>query len=190
MSFKLLKTGQVMMTKNNIISTLTYSHLLPWERDFLCEHTWLVIPKSPDSSIIKLNTHSQLNRHFTAATPTMAPYLSTIPTDLVDSLGCTSPHDALLALADESEQMAAKLAEELAVSLSGGSSSSDGSGSKIGKSPSKQRKSKLTIDGGGGGSQKAFPIPLPKSLRDAPRRAASLMVKRGVCLCRCRLWRC
>ena len=106
----------------------------------------------------------------------MAPYLSTIPTDLVDSLGCTSPHDALLALADESEQMAAKLAEELAVSLSGGSSSSDGSGSKIGKSPSKQRKSKLTIDGGGGGGQKAFPIPLPKSLRDAPRRAVSSSV--------------
>eukprot|EP00984_Skeletonema_dohrnii_P010959 scaffold4320_cov72-Skeletonema_dohrnii-CCMP3373.AAC.1 len=41
-----------------------------------------------------------------------------IPSNLVESLGCKSPHDALLALADESESTALKLAEELAASLS------------------------------------------------------------------------
>jgi len=116
----------------------------------------------------------------------MAPFVE-IPTDLVDSLGCKSPHDALLALANESEQMAAKLAEELALSLSGrggsGSSASDAT-CKSSKyhhghpSPSKRKMSKSIMEGGDNSSSNSkddasrrggFPIPLPRSLRDAPR---------------------
>ena len=104
-----------------------------------------------------------------------------IPTDLVDCLGCKSPRDALLALAQDSEQTAAKLAEELALSLSGDNaarSGSGGGGKHHAGTPLSKRKSKLGTDDhdkdnvwrtGGRG---AFPVPLPKSLRDAPRPPA------------------
>ncbi|KAL7536864.1 hypothetical protein ACHAXR_007442 [Thalassiosira sp. AJA248-18] len=68
--------------------------------------------------------------------------------------------------------MAAKLAEELAISLSSGA----GGDAKAGGGGSKRKSSKLMIDGGDGthnnkddNSRRIFPIPLPKSLRDAPR---------------------
>ena len=53
-----------------------------------------------------------------------------IPTDLVDSLDYQSPHDALLALANESEQMAAKLAERLAHSMSPSGGGGGGAGGR------------------------------------------------------------
>jgi hypothetical protein len=73
----------------------------------------------------------------------MAP--SVAITDLVDSLSCPSPHDALLALAYESERTASVLANELQTKISNTSNTST-----------------TTLHGGRGG------IPLPKSLRDAP----------------------
>ena len=124
---------------------------------------------------------------------TMAPFAG-IPTDLVDSLGCKSPHDALLALANESEQMAAKLAEELALSLSGrgGRGTSDATGKSSssskyhhGPSPSKQKMSKLIMEGSDNSSSNnkddasrrgGFPIPLPRSLR-ASRHAGIIIIR-------------
>jgi len=104
----------------------------------------------------------------------MAPYHSSssaaeLPADLVDSLGCKSPCDALLALADESERTAAKLAEELALCLSG---VGGGVGKHSSSSTPSKRKSKLEA-GDRDDARRVFPIPLPKSLRDAPRPAPS-----------------
>jgi len=90
----------------------------------------------------------------------MPPYNSSdIPTtDLVDSLQVDDPEEALLSLANDLHSSAAKLAEELALSLAGGSSTNTNS-----KTPSKSKR-RDTKDQPAG-----FPIPLPKSLRDAPR---------------------
>lgn len=86
----------------------------------------------------------------------MAPSVAII-TDLVDSLSCPSPHDALLALAYESERTVSILANELSSSLL---TLLDNSGTKT-KMNNTANKSP-TLHGGRGG------IPLPKSLRDAP----------------------
>mmetsp|Transcript_25352 Transcript_25352/g.38939 ORF Transcript_25352/g.38939 Transcript_25352/m.38939 type:complete len:1017 (-) Transcript_25352:72-3122(-) len=99
-----------------------------------------------------------------------------IPSNLVESLGCKSPHDALLALADESESTALKLAEELAASLSTtkkhsaatgshNNSSSAGSGRR-----SKREDPAVSFTGG------QF-VPLPRSLRDAPRPTRKISQK-------------
>ena len=88
----------------------------------------------------------------------MAP--SVAITDLVDSLSCPSPHDALLALAYESERTASLLANELSSSLH--YTLVDNSGTKITKINNNNNTSTLHGGRGGGG------IPLPKSLRDAP----------------------
>ena len=99
-----------------------------------------------------------------------------IPSNLVESLGCKSPHDALLALADESESTALKLAEELASSLSTtkkhsaatgshNNSSSAGSGRR-----SKREDPAISFTGG------QF-VPLPRSLRDAPRPTRKISQK-------------
>ena len=96
----------------------------------------------------------------------MAPYNSEIPTDLVDSLQLNDPEEALLSLANDLHSSAAKLAEELALSLSGGSSSDNNI--KTTTKSSKTRKGQDSNKDEAGRSK--FPIPLPKSLRDAPRR--------------------
>lgn len=99
----------------------------------------------------------------------MAPLMAAIPSNLVESLGCKSPHDALLALAAESESTALKLSEELAASLSSSgrkhaaSSGAAGGGRRGGK-----REDNDSSASGVGGSSSHF-IPLPRSLRDAPR---------------------
>ncbi|KAL9189319.1 hypothetical protein ACHAXT_011809 [Thalassiosira profunda] len=84
-----------------------------------------------------------------------------IPADLVDSLGWESPRLALLALADESERAAARLAEELAASLS---ATTTAAAAKPHPSPTKQPRGKAPPRDG-----PASPIPLPKSLQNAPR---------------------
>ena len=81
----------------------------------------------------------------------MAPSIAI--TDLVDSLSCPSPHDALLTLAHESERIASILANELSSSLD-----KTGTKTKISNTCNKSN----TLHGGRGG------IPLPKSLLDAP----------------------
>ncbi len=86
------------------------------------------------------------------------------PADLVDSLARRSPHDALLSIARTSEIEASRLASELTSSLLQSSSVSSG------------------VGGGGGGhvaTAASAPgargrtltniVPLPRSLRDAPR---------------------
>ena len=99
----------------------------------------------------------------------MPPLMAAIPSNLVESLGCKSPHDALLALAAESESTALKLSEELAASLSSSgrkhaaSSGAAGGGRRGGK-----REDNDSSASGVGGSNGHF-IPLPRSLRDAPR---------------------
>ena len=122
-----------------------------------------------------------------------------VPADLVASLGCHSPHDALLALANESERAASRLAEELALSLSsggggggGGGSSSSSSSSSSNNNNNNNNNNNLVggrhhhhhhaVDGSGIGNRAAdaaaaaarrLPIPLPRSLRDAPRPSSS-----------------
>jgi hypothetical protein len=96
----------------------------------------------------------------------MAPYVAI--TDLVDSLSCPSPHDALLALAYESERTASLLANELSSSLL---TLIDNSGTKITKINNNNNTS--THGGRGGG------IPLPKSLRDAPLPSSSTTKDEG-----------
>ena len=102
-----------------------------------------------------------------------------IPSNLVDSLGCKSPHDTLIALADESENTALKLAEDLAAALSTSSVSaaSKKHHSTVTGSSSSRRSKREDIDNNHhdnnhhGGSQ--F-VQLPRSLRDAPRPAQKL----------------
>ena len=90
----------------------------------------------------------------------MAPYVSSsavvLVTDLVDALSCTSPHDALLALAYESERTVSILANELSSSLLNSAAAPNGTKKKVNKN-----NNNTTPPGRGG-------IPLPKSLRDAP----------------------
>ena len=106
----------------------------------------------------------------------MAPYNSSseIPTDLVEALQVDDPEEALLSLANELHHSAAQLAAELSQSLSGGTSDTNSKTST--KSPSSKR-SKSQVMGDGNKvegdqqqqQQRKFPIPLPKSLLDAPR---------------------
>ena len=106
----------------------------------------------------------------------MAPYNSSseIPTDLVEALQVDDPEEALLSLANELHHSAAQLAAELSQSLSGGTS--DTNSKTFTKSPSSKR-SKSQVMGDGNKvegdqqqqQQRKFPIPLPKSLLDAPR---------------------
>ena len=98
----------------------------------------------------------------------MAPYVAI--TDLVDSLSCPSPHDALLALAYESERTASLLANELSSSLL---TLVDNAGTKITKINNTSNTSTLHGGRGGGG------IPLPKSLRDAPLPSSSTTKDEG-----------
>lgn len=93
-----------------------------------------------------------------------------IPSNLVDSLGCKSPYDALLAFADESESNALKLAEELAASLSSTkkhSAANNSNGGSGGGRRNKREDSDTSSSTGGGGAGQF--VPLPRSLRDAPR---------------------
>ena len=94
-----------------------------------------------------------------------------VPSSLVDSLGCKSPHDALLALADESEFNALKLAEELAASLSTTKKHSSANNNNVG---SGRRSKREDPEIGGGAGQ--F-VPLPRSLRDAPRPTRKISQK-------------
>lgn len=100
-----------------------------------------------------------------------------IPSNLVDSLGCKSPYDALLAYADESESNALKLAEELAASLSStkkhSAASNNNNNSNSGRR-SKREDPDISSSTGGGAGQ--F-VPLPRSLRDAPRPTRTTLQK-------------
>lgn len=104
-----------------------------------------------------------------------------IPSNLVDSLGCKSPHNALLALAYESESSALKLAEELAASLSTSKHSASAGGHNTSVSGRRSKRedhpdvsSLFSMGGVGSGGQ--F-IPLPRSLRDAPRPTRNISQK-------------
>jgi len=103
-----------------------------------------------------------------------------IPSILVDSLGCKSPHDALLALANESESMALKLSEELAASMSARKYSAAGGHNNNNSGRRGKREdteiSSSSMGGGGGGGQY---IPLPRSLRDAPRPTRNTSSQKG-----------
>ncbi len=94
-----------------------------------------------------------------------------VPSNLVDSLGCKSPHDALLALAEESEFNALKLAEELAASLTTTKKSS-ANNSNVGSGRRSKREDPESYGGGAG----QF-VPLPRSLRDAPRPTCKISHK-------------
>ena len=94
-----------------------------------------------------------------------------VPSSLVDSLGCKSPHDALLALAEESEFNALKLAEELAASLTTTKKSS-ANNSNVGSGRRSKREDPESYGGGAG----QF-VPLPRSLRDAPRPTRKISQK-------------
>ena len=99
---------------------------------------------------------------------------SSVPDSLVDSLGCRSPIDALLALADESERLAAGLAAGLASSLERGPGVGGGGGG-AGETPGGRRRARqhrAAPDGDDAttnGGRSVRPVPLPRSLLDAPR---------------------
>ena len=102
---------------------------------------------------------------------------SSVPDSLVDSLGCRSPIDALLALADESERLAAGLAAGLASSLERGPGVGGGGGGGAGETPGGRRRARqhrAAPDGDDAtnttnGGRSVRPVPLPRSLLDAPR---------------------
>ena len=99
-----------------------------------------------------------------------------IPSNLVESLGCKSPHDALLALADESESTALKLAEELAASLSTTKKHSAATGSHNNSSSAGSGRRSKREDPATSFTVGQF-VPLPRSLRDAPRPTRKISQK-------------